>query len=342
LAVLATVAASLTGLTTPQPARAAELAHVAGWATLGSVTPAAGCWVDASVEVRRDGFAIPGVDVGVNLIHGGEVVSADYGVTDGGGVAWLGVDTSWAAPGFDAWLDVLVGGEWAGGMPVAITEGGGCADNPDMVEIGALAPVADSADVMQSYSAAPAPSSGMVDIGVPTYVQQRNLSCEYAAAVIAMGGYGVWVSEYQFDELVGWSENPHWGYRGDITGWWGNTDDYGVYAGPLAAALPYFGFSGEVFYAQGNPTALTARLDQGVPVLVWIGLWGDTGYYEYTADGTPYKLAAGMHVVTAYGYDANGVYVSDPATGGKHFYDWATFMSFWNVLDGMALAVRPL
>ena len=343
LAVLATIVSSLTGPVTPGSAQASELTDLGGWATLGSVTPAAGCLVDASVEVRRDGFAIPGVDVGVNLVHGGDVVSADYGVTDGDGLAYLRVDTNWAAPGADAWLDVLVGGEYAGGMPLVVTDGGGCADNPDMVEIGAQVAVSDSADTVELYSAAaPTGSSQMVDVGVPTYVQQRNLSCEYASLVIAMGGYGVWVSEYQFDELVGWSENPHWGFRGDITGWWGNTDDYGVYAAALAPALPAFGFSGEVFYGQGNPTALTARLDQGVPVLVWVGLWGDTGYYDYAADGTRFKLAAGQHVVVAYGYDSGGVYVSDPATGGKRYYDWATFMSFWNVLDGMSLAVRPL
>ena len=59
------------------------------------------------------------------------------------------------------------------------------------------------------------PSSA--SIWVPTYVQQRNLSCEYAALVMAMGAYGVGVSEYEFDNLVGWSENPHWGY-GKIEG----------------------------------------------------------------------------------------------------------------------------
>jgi uncharacterized protein YvpB len=159
---------------------------------------------------------------------------------------------------------------------------------------------------------------------------------------MAMGAYGTWVSEYEFDHRVGWSENPHWGYRGDITGWWGNTDDYGVYAAALAPALPEFGFWGEEFYAQGNATALTARLDQGTPVLVWLGLWGDTGFYEYAADGTPYKLVPGLHVVVADGYDSGGVYVADPATGGMNYYDWSTFMSFWNVMDGMGLSVGLL
>lgn len=178
-------------------------------------------------------------------------------------------------------------------------------------------------------------------INVPAYVQQRNLSCEYASAVMAMATFGSWVSEYQFDEIVGWSANPHWGYRGNITGLWGNTDDYGVYPEPLAAAVENFGFWGDPFYGQGDPSALTSRLDNGLPTLVWIGLWGDTAFTEWTEDGSAYKLAAGMHVVVAQGYDETGVYVVDPAHGTAEFYDWGWFMNIWNVLDGMALAVGP-
>ena len=340
LAVVVALLPSFAALPGRAAAQAA-LGYVSGWATLGSVTPAAGCRVDANVEVHGDNGAAPDIAVGVNLVHDGEVVSADWGMTDGSGLAYLGVDTSWAAPGEEAWLDVLVGGEYAGGMPVSITEAGGCADNPDMVEIGAQVALASSSDSIQGWSAAPV-DSALVDVGVPTYAQQRNLSCEYAALVIAMGAYGAWVSEYEFDARVGWSENPHWGYRGDINGWWGNTDDYGVYPAPLAVALNDFGFWGEEFYALGDANALMARLDAGKPVLVWLGLWGDTGFYEYANDGTPFKLVSGLHVVVAYGYDDGGVYVSDPASGSKRFYDWGTFMTFWNVMDGMGLAVAPL
>ena len=179
-------------------------------------------------------------------------------------------------------------------------------------------------------------------IDVPTYVQQRNLSCEYAAAVIAMGAFGQWVSEWSFDEMVGWSDNPHWGFRGDINGWWGNTIDYGVYPEPLVAPLAQFGFWSEPFYGQGDPWQLKAFLDDGAPVLVWIGLWGDQSFYEYAEDGTPYKLTPGYHVVVAYGYDETGVYVSDPAIGDYGYYPWGDFMWMWNVLDGMALGVGPV
>jgi uncharacterized protein YvpB len=342
LAALATLVSSLSGFAPPAAAQTSELSHVGGWATLGSVTPAAGCLLDASIEVREASAGISDVTVGVNLVHDGEVVWADWGMTDADGLAYLSVDTSWAAPGYEAWMDVLVGGEYAGGMPVSITDNGGCADNPDMVELSADVPVAQQSATAQNWSTSDSGASDAVRVGVPTYAQQRNLSCEYAALVMAMGTYGVWVSEYALDDVVGWSENPHWGYRGDINGWWGNTADYGVYASALAPALPTFGFYGEEFYAQGNSTALTARLDAGTPVLVWLGLWGDTGFYNYSADGTPYKLVTGLHVVVADGYDSGGVYVSDPATGGMKYYDWSTFMTFWNVMDGMGLSVSPL
>jgi uncharacterized protein YvpB len=185
-------------------------------------------------------------------------------------------------------------------------------------------------------------SEGAAFIDVPMYTQQRNLSCEYASMVIAMGAYGVWVSEWVFDDMVPLSDNPHWGYRGDITGWWGNTTDYGVYPEPLVGPLAQLGFRGEVFYAQGDSSALTNFLDNGVPVVLWLGLWGDQGFYEYANDGTPYKLNPGYHVVVAYGYDESGVYAADPATGGTVSWAWGDFMWMWAALDGMSMAVWPL
>ena len=183
--------------------------------------------------------------------------------------------------------------------------------------------------------------AGYAFVDVPTYVQQRNLSCEYAAMTIATAAWGGWVSEYEFDNRVGWSANPHWGFRGDITGWWGNTTDYGVYAAALVGPLAELGYAGDMFYAQGDAWQLKTRLDQGAPVAVWLGLWGDQGWYEYTDDGSRYKLTPGYHVVVAYGYDESGVHVSDPATGTYDFYSWGDFMWMWNVLDGMSLAVWP-
>lgn len=179
-------------------------------------------------------------------------------------------------------------------------------------------------------------------IEVPTYVQQRNLSCEYASLVIALGTYETWVSEWTFDELVPTSDNPHLGFRGDINGTWGNTVDYGVYPEALVRPLAELGFRGEVFYGEGDAGSLQRYLANGVPVVLWLGMWGDQSYYEYSNDGTPYKLNPGYHVVVAYGYDESGVYVSDPATGSTVSWSWDYFMWMWDAMDGMSLAVWPL
>jgi LysM repeat protein len=186
----------------------------------------------------------------------------------------------------------------------------------------------------------PASSAGQAWVStVGTYVQQRNLSCEYAASFIATAALGAGVEEWVFWDQVPAATNPHYGYRGNIDGRWGNTDDYGVYPEALAPVLNANGYGTEPFYSLGDPAALKRQLDLGRPVVVWLGLWGDTG--ETLWDDGRYTVASGAHVVTAYGYDAWGVYVSDPATGSYRAWSWNDFTPMWNVLDGMSMAVYP-
>lgn len=175
---------------------------------------------------------------------------------------------------------------------------------------------------------------------VPAYQQQYSLSCEYAAAYIATAAFGNGVPEAAFMERIGLSDNPHWGYRGNIHGPWGGTDDYGIYPEALAPTLHDYGFVGDVFYG-GSPESLTARLDSGMPVVVWLGYFGDTGWVQQQDSGS-YLLVPGMHVVTVYGYDDGGVYLSNPGRGTYDYYAWPDFLAMWQVLDGMALGVAPM
>jgi uncharacterized protein YvpB len=178
-------------------------------------------------------------------------------------------------------------------------------------------------------------------VDVPVYVQQRNLSCEYASLVMAMGAYNTWVSEWTIGQLVPLSDNPNWGYRGNIDGWWGNTTDYGVYPKALVKPLAELGFRSAVLGGADEPTALKQYLANGVPVVLWLGYWGDQSYIEYTEDGTPYRLNPGYHVVVASGYDESGVYAIDPATGAEVSWVWSDFMWMWNAMEGMGLAIWP-
>ncbi len=174
---------------------------------------------------------------------------------------------------------------------------------------------------------------------VPAYQQMYSLSCEYAAAYIATSAFGWGVPESAFLERIGLSANPHWGYRGDIQGAWGGADDYGIYPEALVPTLNEFGFVADVFYG-GDASSLTSRIDAGMPVMTWLGYFGNTGWVQ--EDEGSYLLVPGLHVVTVYGYDDGGVYVSNPGRGNFDYYAWGDFLGMWGVLDGMSLAVGPM
>jgi uncharacterized protein YvpB len=336
------VLAFVAGLMPTARGVAADMRDVDAWIELSSTRPAVGCSLNVSVEVRESGHPVAQTEVSLALFVGDDLIGADSSVTNGDGVAYLSLDTSGAWDGAHAWLDVNVASAYLTGHSIFPTGGGGCDSGGKLISASGLVPAVqvEGATSASASTGALWPDGSGSAVWVPTYRQERNLSCEYAALYIATAAWGNGISEYAFDDVVGWSDNPHWGYRGNITGWWGNTTDYGVYAEPLAWALDQYGFFGDVFYAQGDSSQLIARLDNGVPTLVWLGLWGDQSVTDVT-DGVYYTVVAGMHVMVAYGYDDSGVYLSDPAVAGYRFYSWGDFMAMWNVLDGMALGVSP-
>ena len=315
---------------------------VKAWIEINTTRPAEGCDVTFTVEVRDSGDPVVGATVSAALFSGSDPIDIDRETSNDGGVAQLTVDTS---GGDGDWVDINVNGAFLTGFAIAAGKGSSCDDSPRSVEVSGSVPVdaesAQAADASDSASTSSSDESPSVALDIPFYKQERNLSCEYAAIQIATSYWGNAVSEYSLDDVVGWSDNPHWGYRGDINGWWGNTTDYGVYAEPLADALPQFGFYGDTFYAEGDASQLTSRLDSGTPTIVFLAMWGDQSVYETADDGTTYKLVAGEHVLVAYGYNNDGVFMSDPATAGVKFMDWGTFMDDWNVMDGMGLGVTP-
>lgn len=211
-------------------------------------------------------------------------------------------------------------------------------DNPDLLEIGQRLLVPTSSGSATSPDEA---YSGVFVEGIPAYQQARSLSCEYASVYIATSAFGDPINEEEYLASTPSADNPHFGYRGDIDGVWGRTDDYGIYVEPLVPTLNAHGYAGEVSYG-ADASVLRAHLDAGHPVVVWIATRGDTGFYETDADGNSFKLVPWEHVVVAYGYDADRVYISDPGAGTFSSMDWDSFLSAWSVMDGMALAVYPM
>lgn len=246
--------------------------------------------------------------------------------------------------GTSPWATTVHWVEW-GENPVTIAAMYGVSVN-ELMDVNGIADPLDLRVGARLVIPAPAPgsdtgpgSSAVVVSGVPLYKQQRNLSCEFAATHAAAMAFGWAPSEEHFIASVPKALNPHYGYRGNIDGWWGNTDDFGVYAEPLVPVLNDWGFEGEVMYTMGDTGPLIAHLDAGHPVVTWLGFWGDTR--ERLTDDDTYSVFAGMHVVTVYGYDDAGVWAMDPGKGENVHYSWEYFTSMWSVIDGMSLAVYP-
>jgi len=194
-------------------------------------------------------------------------------------------------------------------------------------------------DQLQGYL--PSPAQSFLP-GAYLYQQQRPLSCEYASTTIAATMVGWNISEYDFDTVVPLDANPHLGYRGNIWGEWGNTTDYGLYPEPLHQALSSWGIPSGVIYAHGDADVLRHELEQGRAVVVWLAMRGTVNSFDVQAeDGGTYQLTQYMHVMTAYGFDETGVYLTDPGTAVRRHYSWDNFMQMWNVMDGMALSVYP-
>nr|MBA2248282.1 SH3 domain-containing protein [Chloroflexia bacterium] len=174
---------------------------------------------------------------------------------------------------------------------------------------------------------------------VPVHQQLHPLSCEYASLQIATEALGRRVDEDRFIPVVGQNANPHYGFRGDIdaTYVFGLTN-YGVYPEALAKALPTFGFTGEVFY--GGPERLKTYLRASVPVVVWLD-FGYTTSIKMDINGESVTMAPRSHVVVAYGFDSQGVQISDPdSSNRKRLIPWSNFNAMWASMDQMALAVR--
>ncbi|MCC6944830.1 MAG: SH3 domain-containing protein [Thermomicrobiales bacterium] len=174
---------------------------------------------------------------------------------------------------------------------------------------------------------------------VPTHQQKHNLSCEYASCQIATAGLGNEIDENRFIPIIGTNPNPHVAFRGNIDGTFiYGYEDYGIYPEPLVPALAQFGFVGTIL--TGGKDELVAELAAHHPVVLWIDL-GYTSSFMMDIGGQQVLMATQSHVVCGYGYNDEGVLISDPdSSRRKRVIGWNNFMRMWNSMAQMALAVR--
>lgn len=185
-------------------------------------------------------------------------------------------------------------------------------------------------------SSQPPPASRIA--GMPVFAQQRNLSCEYAAARTAAALWGVALSEEDFIKAIPSNPNPHRGFRGDINGTWGWTDDYGIYPEPLALLLGTRGLNTKLLW--DGAASLKKEVSLGRPVVAWIvESSGSNEPIVENREGESFWLMPYEHTVVVYGYDEGGVLVADPGYGTYEYYSWTFFLNRWSYLGNMAMSV---
>jgi len=297
------------------------------------VIPAPGQSEDEAIAQATELRGTSPFAMGAHLVRPGDTlgtIAADHGVDAATLASFNGVsDVDSLNPGDRLLIPASYG---LPGMPDAATEA--LNSDPDVAMAGAWRPYPGAEDPAGAAAEGAAGSPVGIE-GVPEYRQRYGLGSEYASGYIATETFqpGMGIDEDVFQASIGPSENPHWGYRGNIGG-----DGYGAYPEAMAPVLEDNGFVADVFYAT-DATALTDRIDDGMPVIAWLG--DPAAGLQSFQDAGSYGVAPGMRALVVYGYDENGVYVSDPTAGEKTHLDWDSFMARWDVLDGMAMGIAP-
>lgn len=150
--------------------------------------------------------------------------------------------------------------------------------------------------------------------------------------------FGYPIDEIEFFNALPVSDDPDFGFVGDVHAPWGQTPPYGygVHAGPVAKLLRSYGVNAE---ARNNMTfdALKAELSAGRPVIVWVvGRVGRGTPVVYTSlEGREITVARFEHTVILIGYTPLEVTVLD----GYWVYSRqiGDFLHSWDVLGNMAV-----
>jgi uncharacterized protein YvpB len=168
--------------------------------------------------------------------------------------------------------------------------------------------------------------------------QYFPLGCEAAAAKDWANYLNKDFNEFEFQYKLPLSDNPDYGFVGDVNSPWGQVPPYGygVYAGPVADLLNAYGIQAKA-YKGYTLEKIKDKVAQDKPVIAWvIGNVVGGVPYEYTdSKGNKTIVAAYEHVVIVTGYNEDHVrYMSN----GK-FYDTPdkVFLNSWGVLGNMVI-----
>ncbi len=186
------------------------------------------------------------------------------------------------------------------------------------------------------------PGEGSIT-GIHGREQSLPLDCEARSAVDWAGYFGTGINELEFFNKIPVSDNPDQGFVGSVRGQWGNLppNAYGVYAGPVAKLLRYYGV--EAYAYRGlSWNQLRAEIAAGRPVIVWVvgHVWKSVAVTMTVTSGDTILAARLEHTVILIGYTDTMATVLDGAM--KYSVPQSAFMASWNTLGNMGIVGRVL
>jgi uncharacterized protein YvpB len=174
--------------------------------------------------------------------------------------------------------------------------------------------------------------------GITGHRQVYHLGCEASASVDWANYFDVPIIEYTFQVSLPHSDNPDYGFVGDVNSVWGQVPPYayGVYAGPVADLLQQYGLPAKAVKGY-TLEAVKQSLAKSKPIIVWVigNMEGGIPATYTDSQGRSTVVAAYEHVVILTGYDKDTIRYM---TNGR-FYDTPTnvFLNSWGVLGNMAI-----
>jgi len=169
--------------------------------------------------------------------------------------------------------------------------------------------------------------------------QTYELGCEASAAVDWAGFFGVNIFESTFQYALPLSDNPDYGFVGEVTtDAWGQIPPYayGVHAQPIADALVDFGLPARAV-TNYSIEEVKEKLSENKPIIAWvIGNMEYSEPVEYVdTEGRTAIVAPYEHVIILTGYNSTHIRYMNNGL----FYDTPidVFLTSWGVLGNMAV-----
>lgn len=176
--------------------------------------------------------------------------------------------------------------------------------------------------------------------GLIGHKQAYSLSCEAATAVDWAGYFDVDILEYDFQVALPLSENPDYGFVGDVNSPWGQIPPYayGVHSGPVADLLVEYGLPAKSVKGY-TLDEVRQKLSESKPVIAWVigrMVWSPSVEYV-DSEGRIAVVAPYEHAVILTGYDVTADTIRFMSNGKFYDVPTETFLTSWAVLGNMAV-----